>query len=198
MDKPPQTLPGRPNRNAGTPADRAEILLEALEGGSSGILHVRGNSMLPTLQEGTVVRIRPAGAEAIAVGRIAVFRKDRMLVIHRLVWKRRENGEIRYLFKGDNAPVIDRVEAARVLGVVEGIVSASGSIASNGAAWEPLGWDAAGLTYRVSHMFLSPLLRLVGFLTGRPESMPSRRFRNLLKRVHRMVEAVLFGRSKTA
>jgi signal peptidase I len=197
MGIPPDTPAAKPTRNAGTPADRADILLEALESGSSGILHVRGNSMLPTLSEGTVVRIRPAGANEIAVGRIAVFRKDRLLVIHRLVWKRRRNGTISYLFKGDNAANIDGIEADGVLGVVEGIVTAPTSGTPNGAAWEPLGWDAAGLFYRISHLLLSPLFRFVGFLTGRPDSLPAGRSRDLLKRVHRMVERILFRRRKT-
>lgn len=195
MRETPHDAPaGGTGRNAGTPADRTDILIEALESGSAGLLHVRGNSMLPTLREGTVVRIRPAGADEIAVGRIAVFRKDRMLVIHRLVWKRRQDGGIRYLFKGDNAGAIDGVEAGRVLGVVEGIVTAEPAAAPNGAAFRPLRWDAAGLFYRTSHLVLSPVLRFVGILTGRPQPQPSGRFRDVLLRVHRMVEAILFRR----
>jgi hypothetical protein len=174
--------------------DRAEILLQALESGCTGILHVRGTSMLPTLREGTAVRIRPVRADEIPVGRIAVFRKDRMLVIHRLVWKTDSADRLQYLFKGDNAAVIDAVSADRVLGVVDGIVAAGDGEAPEGAACEPLRRDPAGVFYRSSHLVFSPLLRFVGFLTGRPPALPSGRLRTLLKRLHRGVERILFGR----
>ena len=70
--------------------------------------------MVPTLGEGTAVRIRPVPAGRIRVGRIAVFQKEDLLVIHRLIWKQDRDGVTLYLFKGDNGTRIDHVSPERI------------------------------------------------------------------------------------
>lgn len=150
--------------------------------------------MVPTLGEGTAVRIRPVPAGRIRVGRIAVFQKEDLLVIHRLIWKQHRDGVTLYLFKGDNGTRIDHVSPERILGEVEGILPEEPTRTAGTERFEPLRWDPAFWFYRISYWILSPPLRGVGFLTGRPPRLPSGPVRTLLKQAHRMVEIGLFRR----
>ncbi|MBI4161221.1 MAG: hypothetical protein HY509_02100 [Acidobacteria bacterium] len=153
--------------------------------------------MLPTLPEGSAVRVRPARAEEIPVGRIAVFRKDRLLVIHRLVWKRRIDGILRCAFKGDNGGAVDRVPGDLVLGVVEGRAPAGAAPEDPPDGWIPWRWDRAGRFYRTAFLIFSPPVRFVEFLTRRPVSLPRGRLRQWLRDGHRGIESVLFRRRES-
>ena len=150
--------------------------------------------MEPTLREGTAVRIRPIPAGRIRVGRIAVFQKEDLLIIHRLIWKQNRDGVTLFLFKGDNGTLIDHVPAERILGEVEGILLEEPTPTAGAERFESMRWDPAFWFYRISYWILSPPLRGVGFLTGRPPRLPSGPVRTLLKWVHRMVEIGLFPR----
>ncbi|MCZ6670161.1 MAG: hypothetical protein O6947_03960 [Acidobacteria bacterium] len=178
-----RTRPGR---------DLTDILTQALRSGTPGILHVRGDSMVPTLREGTAVRIRPIPAGKIRVGRIAVFQKEDLIIIHRLIWKQNRDGVTLYLFKGDNGALIDHVPAERILGEVEGILREEPTRTAGSVRFKSMRWDPAYWFYRISYSILSLPLRSVGFLTGRPPRLPSGPVRTLLKRVHRIVEIGLF------
>ena len=173
----------------------AEVAAEALRAGVPGFLHVRGDSMRPTLADGTAVRIRPLGGAEVPVGRIAVFHRDGMLVIHRVVWKQRGGGRLQYLFKGDNGAALERVASEQVLGLADAV--AGGDPRGTKPAWTTLGWDPPGLFYRLAHLLGAPLLRIVGSLTDRPADPPAGPIRDWLKRIHRSVESILFGRSQT-
>src|SRR5437867_10066734 len=92
-----------------------DLLTEALRRTGSAIVAVNGTSMHPTLQMGWRVYLRPARGEELRVGEIAVFRGDRHLTIHRLVWKERGDGPERLVFRGDYNRLRERVAAEAVL-----------------------------------------------------------------------------------
>ena len=93
----------------------AELLAEALARSGSAVIAVNGTSMHPTLQMGWRVYLRPARGADLKVGEIAVFRGDRHLTIHRLVWKERGDGPARLVFRGDYNRLRERVAPETVL-----------------------------------------------------------------------------------
>src|SRR3989442_91483 len=93
----------------------AELLAEALRATGSAIIAVNGTSMHPTLQFGWRVYLRPARGEDLKVGDIAVFRGERYLTIHRLVWKERTEGTMCLVFRGDFNHQRERVDASAVI-----------------------------------------------------------------------------------
>src|SRR5439155_5619116 len=93
----------------------AELLAEALARSGSAVIAVNGTSMHPTLQMGWQVYLRPARGADLKVGEIAVFRGDRHLTIHRLVWKERGDGPARLVFRGDYNRLRERVAPEAVL-----------------------------------------------------------------------------------
>jgi signal peptidase I len=94
----------------------ADLLAESLRRTGSAVIAVNGTSMHPTLPMGYRVYLRPASAADLKVGEIAVFRGDRYLTIHRLVWKEpRETGG-HLVFRGDYNRVRERVSSDAVVG----------------------------------------------------------------------------------
>lgn len=168
--------------------DLNEIIVRALRSGAPGILHVRGTSMMPTLKEGTQLQIEPVSPDRIAIGRIAVFLKDEILVVHRMIWKRRSGGEVEYLFKGDNSRVMERVKPGLILGVVSGWMPPG---TENGDP-QPVPRDPAYYFYHLFHILVGPVLRLGGFLTRGSIHIPRGKFRDLLKKCHSGIESILF------
>lgn len=60
-------------------------------------------SMLPTLNEKTIgIKVVPISEEDIHIGDIASFRKDGLLVIHRVAEKGRDKEGTYFITKGDN------------------------------------------------------------------------------------------------
>ena len=92
-----------------------DLLTEALRRTGSAIVAVNGTSMHPTLQFGWRVYLRPAHGEELKVGDIAVFRGERYLTIHRLVWKDRTDGAVHLVFRGDYNRLRERVDASAVI-----------------------------------------------------------------------------------
>jgi signal peptidase I len=81
-------------------------------------LHVRGHCMSPTLSDGgkTVVR----RARFILPGDIVVFRKDRVLVAHRVLGWVPRTGGMGVLTRGDHCDHHDgAIDPARILGRVD-------------------------------------------------------------------------------
>jgi signal peptidase I len=93
----------------------AELLDEALRRTGSAIIAVSGTSMHPTLQFGWRIYLRPARGDDLRVGEIAVFRGDRHLVVHRLVWKEGAGAAMRLVFRGDYNRVRERVDSSAVI-----------------------------------------------------------------------------------
>jgi signal peptidase I len=93
----------------------AELLSEALQRSGSAVIAVSGGSMHPTLQIGWRVFVKPVRGEELGVGEIAVFRGNRYLTIHRLVWKERSAEGLTLVFRGDYNRVRERVPPAAVI-----------------------------------------------------------------------------------
>jgi len=96
----------------------ADLLAESLRRTGSAVIAVNGTSMHPTLQFGWRVYLRPARGEDLKVGDIAVFRGERYLTIHRLVWKEQAEGVVRLVFRGDYNRMRERVDPDAVIGRV--------------------------------------------------------------------------------
>jgi signal peptidase I len=134
----------------------AELLAEALDRTGSAVISVNGTSMHPTLQFGWRVYLRPARADDLRVGDIAVFRGDRYLTIHRLVWKEQAAGGVRLVFRGDYNRVRERVDPAAVIARVAAVeIPGRKKGMERVVAIEP---DILAYFYRVS-FFLSRVLR---------------------------------------
>jgi signal peptidase I len=96
----------------------AEVLAESLRRSGTARISVSGTSMHPTLQMGWWIYVEPARGEDLRPGAIAVFRGERFLTVHRLIWIDRDEGGVQLLFRGDYSRVHDRVPASAVIGKV--------------------------------------------------------------------------------
>jgi len=139
--------------------DTLRLLCESLKASGAGRVHLRGNSMLPTLREGWKLHIRSVPARELQVGDIGIFVHRDLLTIHRLIWKKVEGGRERFIFQGDNNPDRERVEADAILGRVE---AAEGEWSRQGVQNPiPVGNDSRALFYRTAfglHSFLTTLI----------------------------------------
>lgn len=69
------------------------------------VIAIVSNSMLPTYSRGDVVIYEKMDNESLkklSVNSIIVYRIDNQYVVHRIVEKKEENGEVSYITKGDN------------------------------------------------------------------------------------------------
>ncbi len=96
----------------------AELLAESLGRSESALIGVNGTSMHPTLQMGWRVYVRPVKGADLKIGEVAVFRGDRYLTIHRLVWKEGSGEALRLVFRGDYNRQRERVDASAVIAKV--------------------------------------------------------------------------------
>jgi hypothetical protein len=104
--------------NASDP-EALRALADALQSSGNGRITLRGESMLPTLQDGWELHVRSLPARALRVGDIGVFIHGNVLIIHRLIWRKEQEGKMWLIFQGDNNAVRERVAPDRVLGKVE-------------------------------------------------------------------------------
>jgi hypothetical protein len=95
------------------------MLAEALKGAGKGRITLRGESMLPTLQDGWDLHVLSLPAASLRVGDIGVFLHGNVLTIHRLIWRSQQDGKMWLIFQGDNNAVREKVAPDRVLGRVE-------------------------------------------------------------------------------
>jgi signal peptidase I len=97
---------------------KCELATEVLR--SSGMLHLRvtGSSMLPTIMSGDTLAIQRSSQDAVSVGDIVLFGRDRRLFVHRVVAKSApQHGTV--VTRGDAMPVLDLpVSEADLLGRV--------------------------------------------------------------------------------
>jgi len=96
----------------------AELIAESLGRSETALVGVNGTSMHPTLQMGWRVYVRPVTGADLKVGEIAVFRGERYLTIHRLVWRETGPGGTRLVFRGDYNRVRERVPESAVIAKV--------------------------------------------------------------------------------
>lgn len=139
--------------------DTLRLLCESLKASGAGRVHLRGESMLPTLREGWKLHIRSVPARELRIGDIGIFVHRNLLTIHRLVWKKVDGGRERFLFQGDNNPDREMVEEDAILGRVE---AAEGEWSREGIQSPiPVGNDSRALFYRTAfrlHSFLTTLI----------------------------------------
>jgi len=127
----------------------AELLAEALRMTGSARIAVTGISMHPTLQMGWWVYVEPLRDGDLKPGEIAVFRGERYLTVHRLVWiERHPEGDI-LVFRGDYNRLRERVPRSAVLGRVVAVeIPGRGRGEAKVIALEN---DVLSLFYRCSH-----------------------------------------------
>ncbi len=137
----------------------AELLAEALARTGSAVIAVDGTSMHPTLQMGWRVFLKPANGEDLRIGDIAVFRGERYLTVHRLVWRERTPAGTTLVFRGDYNRLRERIAPAAVLARVAAVeVPGPKKGAGRVVALEA---DALTLFYRLAfaiHSLFRPLL----------------------------------------
>jgi len=135
------------------------LVCDQLKATGAARYHVRGRSMLPTLQEGWKLHIRSIPARELRVGDIALFVHGNGLTVHRLVWKKTEGGRDFFILQGDNSPARESVAADAILGRVE---AAEGDWSREGAGNPiPVGSDSRALFYRTAFALHS---RLTAFI----------------------------------
>ena len=136
-----------------------QLLAETLRREGWGRIPLRGDSMLPTLQDGWRLHVRCLPASDLRVGDVGVFIYRDVLTIHRLVWKKIEGGREKYLFQGDNNRARETVEADAILGRVD---AAEGAWSEAGNAQSvPVGADERAFFYRNAfrlHCWIAPVL----------------------------------------
>lgn len=172
----------------------AELLDEALRRTGGAVIAVNGTSMHPTLQMGWRVYLKPATGDDLKIGEIAVFRGDRYLTVHRLVWKEADAGGARLVFRGDynrmrehvpSTAVLARVVAVEVPGARKGLERV--------VALEA---DALTLFYRLAHG-IHRLIRPILPKPAPPETpitFPGRVGRALFAGTERLLSLLLPGR----
>ena len=93
----------------------AELIAECLGRSETALIGVNGTSMHPTLQMGWRVFVRPVAGADLKIGEIAVFRGERYLTIHRLVWREIGPDGTRLVFRGDYNRLRERVPESAVI-----------------------------------------------------------------------------------
>lgn len=80
-----------------------------------------GESMTPRLQNGDSLFVRRVEVESLCLGDVVVFYRDDWTRsrVHRLIWKRRRGGRLRFYAKGDALPNAEYFEADALVGRVE-------------------------------------------------------------------------------
>ena len=160
-----------------------QLLTKSLRASGAGRIHLRGNSMLPTLREGWKLHVRSLPATELRVGDIGIFVHRNLLTIHRLIWKTGKVGQERFLFQGDNNLEQEWVEAGAILGRVE---AAEKERSRDGDSRPiPVGNDRRALFYRNAyriHSFLAGLIPAVSLPVGEGSGrLPYRFLRSLFR-----------------
>lgn len=80
--------------------DYQQLAESFLTNGKGFKIRVNGGSMSPILRTGDMVYIGPVKAEALTVGNIALFKRGREMVAHRLIDKTMSSGQVFPLDQG--------------------------------------------------------------------------------------------------
>lgn len=172
----------------------ADLLAEALRTTGSARIAVNGTSMHPTLQMGWWVYVEPVRGDDLKPGAIAVFRGDRYLTVHRLVWIERHPEGDTLVFRGDYNRLRERVPGSAVLGRVVAV-----GIPGRRRGEErviALETDVLSLFYRCSHAVFSMLRPILPDPAppGTPPGLIGRFLRRSLAGVERLLSLFLPGR----
>jgi hypothetical protein len=106
-----------------------------------------GNSMAPLIRDGDLLVIEH-GPPAVRIGDVIVFRQAGHLKAHRLLWRRRRpEGTLTFLAKGDASPAFDLpVPAERLIGRVIEIRGTRGTRRLTSPYWTLAAPAAAALS----------------------------------------------------
>jgi len=170
------------------------LLTDSLKACGSGRIHLRGDSMRPTLQDGWKLHIRSLPAEELRVGDIAIFVHRELLTIHRLIWKRMDGKREMFIFQGDNNAHRETVEAGAILGRVE---AAEGEWCQQGVPNPlPVGNDSRALFYRNTYRLHTLATRLVPSTALPGEAESGKRPYRFLRALFHLVEPIFSPRRR--
>jgi hypothetical protein len=134
------------NQSVSDPLARAVLDLWA-KVGKRNRFPIAGNSMRPLIHDGDTAVVEH-GTAGVRTGAIILFRIDRTLTAHRVLYRaRRPEGDLFYA-QGDNAGVIDEVPAGAVVGRVLAIERAGRHLRLDTRLWTVLGWLIAATSWR--------------------------------------------------
>lgn len=136
--------------------------------GRVGAVPVVGESMRPLLAARDEVVVRYGIEEPPRVGGIVAFERDGRTVVHRVVARRRRNGRIELLERGDSAGAGTWIALDAVLGRVLGRPSSAGEVV-------PLESGLAARRRALRSLAVHVALRAAAALAGRPVSLRFRR-----------------------
>ena len=114
-----------------------EVAQDILQEGYGVHLHTRGVSMAPLIRGGCVLLVEQAALEDLRLGDILVYRDRDLLVAHRLVARRRRQGSLCLLTKGDafSWRFREEIDPEQVLGRVTVVRGRRGREIKIGAGW---------------------------------------------------------------
>jgi signal peptidase I len=126
----------------------AHLYRDAVRKGQPLWFRVASGSMHPTLRIGEEIYIKPATADQLHVGEIAAFETDAGLVIHRIVYQRRDNAGIQLVEMSDVHLRAGRVKSEAVIGRVVAIRQGNARIDLQRPIAQKLGQVTARVRYR--------------------------------------------------
>ena len=82
-------------------------------------LKVFGNSMKPFIEDGDIIGVKKVDYKGISIGDVILYYVDKKVFAHRILYKRRRDGEEFLIVKGDFVSSFDfKVQPEQVLGKV--------------------------------------------------------------------------------
>jgi signal peptidase I len=133
------------------PVGRAVLELWAARGRRNRF-PIAGNSMRPLIHHGDVALV-VHGTAGVRVGAIILFRQKGGLIAHRVLHRaRRPEGDV-FFAQGDNAAIIDEVQADHVIGRVLAVQRGDRHLRLDTRLWMALGWLIATATWRWSRLY---------------------------------------------
>lgn len=136
-----------PSESSETHALKCEMAAEILQSAGFLRLRVNGWSMLPSIWPGDVLAIARTAVKDVAKGDLVLSRRDRRLVVHRVIEMLLEDGATRVVTRGDAMPGPDQpIRAHDVLGKVIQIARCSR-------------WITPGRQLRISQRAVAALVR---------------------------------------
>lgn len=99
----------------------SESVIKLLESGETVKSKVISGSMLPTIKIGDICTVKPVDVNEIMIGSVVAFKRDKIIIVHRIVDIREENHRKIFYEKGDNVNIISKLEQEEILGKVVSI-----------------------------------------------------------------------------
>jgi signal peptidase I len=110
-----------------------ELIFDVARNSGQARLRVNGASMLPAVWPGDVVTVQHCNPGELLPGQIVVFRRDDLLIVHRIT----SNSGDHLVTRGDARPINDPpVNAAQILGRVASIHRNGRSVNPEQSIWQ--------------------------------------------------------------